>query len=406
MAEKSKQIAVKVEHLTKTFRIPTESSTGIKQKLINLLKGKKGYREFTPLKDISFEIEKGDFFGIVGRNGSGKSTLLKSIANIYTPTRGGVHVDGTLVPFIELGVGFNPELTGRENVFLNGALLGFSHKEMESMYGEIVEFAEIGDFMDEKLKNYSSGMQVRLAFSIAIQAQGDILLLDEVLAVGDESFQRKCYSYFADLKQNGKTVILVTHDMGAVERYCNKAIMIEKGKIVKKGSNLKVAEAYRSLFMNESVKKINAEVKVTKSISDVSTSVLSPNKNKTDSIAGNLEALKPFTIQIEFTYHGDETSGAVGLSIRNSQGIAVVATGTGTIYDDPYSIKAGLNRIRFTIQQNILTNDMYTTDIAIAKGEQNGYQELIFQQSASTSFRINGIIARPHSLVHPAVSID
>src|SRR5690349_4490358 len=166
----SKEIAVDVTKITKTFRIPTEASNGLKQKIINLLKGRKGYREFTPLRDVSFKVEKGDFFGIVGRNGSGKSTLLKTIANIYDPTDGAVHVNGSLVPFIELGVGFNPELTGRENVYLNGALLGFSHGEMDGMYEDIVQFAEIGEFMDEKLKNYSSGMQVRLAFSIAIRA--------------------------------------------------------------------------------------------------------------------------------------------------------------------------------------------------------------------------------------------
>lgn len=237
-------VAVQVNNLTKTFKIPTEASSGIKQKLINGLKGKKGYREFTPLKDISFEIRKGDFFGIVGRNGSGKSTLLKSIANIYTPTSGQVHVDGRLVPFIELGVGFNPELTGRENIFLNGALLGFSRSEMEAMYDEIVAFAEIGDFMEEKLKNYSSGMQVRLAFAIAIQADADILLLDEVLAVGDEAFQRKCNEYFASLKNSDKTVVLVTHDMAAVRKFCNRAVYIRNGELVIDGTPDDVASQY------------------------------------------------------------------------------------------------------------------------------------------------------------------
>lgn len=240
--------AVKVENLTKSFQIPLEAHSGIKQKLINTIKGRKGYREFTPLKNVSFEIEKGDFFGIVGRNGSGKSTLLKTLAGIYTPNNGVVHVNGTLVPFIELGVGFNPELTGRENVFLNGALLGFSHNQMENMYDDIVDFAELHDFMEERLKNYSSGMQVRLAFSIAIRADGDVLLLDEVLAVGDEAFQRKCYQYFAELKKKKKTVILVTHDMDAVQRFCNKALMIEKGEIIEQGNPAKVAQKYRGIF--------------------------------------------------------------------------------------------------------------------------------------------------------------
>ena len=235
---------VEISKLTKSFKIPLEASSGVKQQLINILKGRKGYRVFTPLKDISFTINEGDFFGIVGRNGSGKSTLLKTIAGIYTPNGGNVKVHGSLVPFIELGVGFNPELTGRENIFLNGALLGFSHEEMESMYSAIVEFAELEDFMEERLKNYSSGMQVRLAFSIAIRAHADILLLDEVLAVGDEAFQKKCYSYFDKLKREKRTVILVTHDMAAVERFCTQAAFIEDGHVKMIGKPYRIAAAY------------------------------------------------------------------------------------------------------------------------------------------------------------------
>ena len=224
------EIAVKIDHVSKYFRLPTESSTSLRTTLINRLRGVKGYKEQHVLKDINFEVEKGDFFGIVGRNGSGKSTLLKIISQIYTPEKGNVTVNGKLVSFIELGVGFNPELTGRENVFLNGAMLGFSPEEIGEMYDEIVEFAELGEFMNQKLKNYSSGMQVRLAFSVAIKAKGDILVLDEVLAVGDEAFQRKCNEFFVETKKDkSKTVILVTHDMSAVQRYCNKAVYISDG---------------------------------------------------------------------------------------------------------------------------------------------------------------------------------
>lgn len=237
-------VAIRVDNLVKTFKIPTEASSGVKQKLINVLKGKKGYREFTPLKGISFEVEKGEFFGIVGRNGSGKSTLLKTIAGIYQPNQGSVEVNGRLVPFIELGVGFNHELTGRENIYLNGALLGFSNQEVDAMYDEIVAFAELEDFMEEKLKNYSSGMQVRLAFSIAIRAKSDILLLDEVLAVGDEAFQRKCENYFRQLRKQKKTVILVTHSMGNVRKYCSRAMLIRDGKIVSCGNPDDVANEY------------------------------------------------------------------------------------------------------------------------------------------------------------------
>lgn len=241
----TRPVVLSVNHVGKYFQLPTEQATGLKMLFINWTKGIKGYKEQHVLRDITFEVRQGDFFGIVGRNGSGKSTLLKLISGIYVPDSGSISVKGKLVPFIELGVGFNPELTGRENVYLNGALLGFSRSEIDDMYDDIVEFAELEEFMDQKLKNYSSGMQVRLAFSVAIKAQGDILVLDEVLAVGDEAFQRKCDNYFANIKKDPtKTVILVTHDMGAVKKYCNKAILIKNGEIVVDGNKDDVANRY------------------------------------------------------------------------------------------------------------------------------------------------------------------
>jgi ABC-2 type transport system ATP-binding protein len=236
--------AVIVKDLYKTFKLPHEQHSGLKQRMVNVFNSARGYELQHVLDDVSFTINKGDFFGIVGRNGSGKSTLLKLLAGIYAPDKGLIQVHGSLTPFIELGVGFNPELTGRENIFMNGALLGFSRKEMEAMYDDIVEFAELVDFMDQKLKNYSSGMQVRLAFSIAIRARGDILLLDEVLAVGDAAFQQKCYNYFEELKAQKKTVIFVSHDMGAVKRFCSKAIYVKQGKIIAEGTPSEIADIY------------------------------------------------------------------------------------------------------------------------------------------------------------------
>lgn len=225
------EISVSVHGLDKSFKLPHEQHSGFKQLLVNKLKGQKGYEIQHVLKNVSFDIKKGEFFGIVGRNGSGKSTLLKLLAGIYVPNKGSISVNGSLTPFIELGVGFNPELTGRENVFLNGALLGFSSSEMKLMYDEIVEFAELEKFMDQKLKNYSSGMQVRLAFSIAIRANTPILLVDEVLAVGDSEFQRKCYIEFRRMKTEGRTIIFVTHDMSAVEKFCDRVLVLKNGKI-------------------------------------------------------------------------------------------------------------------------------------------------------------------------------
>lgn len=250
-------IAVKVDNVTKDFTLHHEKTSSIKSSIVNIFKPKESTNEnYQVLKGVSLDIKKGEFFGIVGRNGSGKSTLLKIIAEIYSPTTGSVDVKGKLVPFIELGVGFNPELTGRENVYLNGALLGFSRKEMEEKYDAIVEFAELEQFMDQKLKNYSSGMQVRLAFSVAIRADADIMLIDEVLAVGDEAFQRKCLAYFAKLKKDKKTVIFVTHSMEAVQQFCDRAVLIDKGHKMEIGTPLDISQLYSKL--NDNATEISA----------------------------------------------------------------------------------------------------------------------------------------------------
>jgi len=248
MSEKS-DIVLSVKDVTKDFYLPHEKQNSIKSAVVNLFKPRNKEADTQhALRGISFDIKEGEFFGILGRNGSGKSTTLKMISEIYQPTTGSVTHKGKLVPFIELGVGFNPELTGRENVYLNGALLGFSEKEIDARYDEIVAFAELENFMDQKLKNYSSGMQVRLAFAVATHAEADILVVDEVLAVGDADFQRKCYDFFKSLKKSGKTVVFVTHDMSAVREYCDRAILINEGKISAQGTADDVADEYLKLF--------------------------------------------------------------------------------------------------------------------------------------------------------------
>lgn len=236
-------IAIKVHDLHKYFDLAENKYTSIKQLVINA--GKKNRKQRQKVLDgISFEIKKGEFFGIVGRNGSGKSTLLKLLAGVYTPDEGSIIVNGGLTPFIELGVGFNPELTGRDNVYLSASLLGFTRKQVDEIYDEIVEFSELHDHMDKKLKNYSSGMQVRLAFSIAVKAKNDILIFDEVLAVGDEAFQRKCMRIFEEYRREKQTVILVTHSMDTVRDLCTRALMLSDGKIELIGTVKKVAKAY------------------------------------------------------------------------------------------------------------------------------------------------------------------
>ncbi len=256
-------IAIKVDGASKAFKLPHEKQASVKSLFLGMFR-RHTYERQQVLKNISFEVKQGEFFGIVGRNGSGKSTILKLLAGVYVPDKGQIHITGKLTPFIELGVGFNPELTGRENVYLNGALLGFNHKEMNAMYDEIVAFAELEKFMDQKLKNYSSGMQVRLAFSIAIRARSDILLLDEVLAVGDALFQKKCYDYFKQLKKDKKTVVFVSHDSNALLEYCDRGILLEKGKIVQQGKMEKVVNEYIDLLNAHEEKSTKTEEGKTK----------------------------------------------------------------------------------------------------------------------------------------------
>jgi ABC-type polysaccharide/polyol phosphate transport system ATPase subunit len=243
---------IKVQGLHKQFKRQNESKN-VKEIVIHLsqyLRNRLKHHDkkaFVALDEVNFEVKRGEFFGIVGRNGSGKSTLLKILAGVYVPSRGEVSVKGSLTPFIELGVGFNPELSGKDNVYLNAALLGFNRKETRAMYDDIVEFSELSDFMDEKLRNYSSGMQVRLAFSIAIKAKSEILLIDEVLAVGDTAFQHKCINYFKKVKREGRTVVFVTHDMSSVERFCDRVLVIDKSKQLGVFSAKKATKLYQQL---------------------------------------------------------------------------------------------------------------------------------------------------------------
>ena len=359
--------ALEVKHVSKSFRLPTEQANGIKQAFVNWTKGIKGYKEQHVLKDISFKVEKGDFFGIVGRNGSGKSTLLKIISQIYTPEKGTVKVNGTLIPFIELGVGFNPELTGRENIYLNGALLGFSKDEVSAMYDEIVEFAELEEFMDQKLKNYSSGMQVRLAFSIAIKAQGDILVLDEVLAVGDEAFQRKCDDFFSKIKKDKtKTVILVTHSMSSVRRYCNKAIMINQGEVASLGSIDEVVEAYTQLNLEKLGKK-EPETQEVLGLNDELT------KLKINAISKKVVSNKEnFEFEVEYNYIGKKKIFLAVAMFDQTRG--------GIVYDSSQVyVDRGDQKVKFSIPMELFNSSEFklTASIRDANKKLSGNENLI-----------------------------
>jgi len=246
-------VAIGVSGACKSFRIPREATHTLKERALHPLR-RRGFDEFTALRDVSFGVRRGEFFGVVGRNGSGKSTLLKCLAGIYGLDRGRILVDGRMSTFIELGVGFNPDLAARDNVIMNGIMLGLTAREAQARYDEIIDFAELRDYQELKLKNYSSGMYVRLAFSVAIQVEADILLIDEVLAVGDASFQQKCFDIFNDMRDAGRTVLFVTHDMGSVTRLCDRALLLEHGDVVLIDEPDAVANRYLELnFAREQV---------------------------------------------------------------------------------------------------------------------------------------------------------
>jgi ABC-2 type transport system ATP-binding protein len=238
-------LAVRVVGLHKSFRVPQHRVHTLKERALHPFR-KTSYDEFQVLRGIDFEVASGEFFGIVGRNGSGKSTLLKCLAGIYRADAGTIEVAGRLSPFIELGVGFNPDLSARDNVIINAVMMGLKPREARARLDDVIAFAELERFVDQKLKNYSSGMQVRLAFSVMVQSDPDVMLIDEVLAVGDAAFQQKCIDVFYRLRSEGKTIVLVTHEMGMVERFCHRAMKLSNGDITHIGDPSEIGRAYLS----------------------------------------------------------------------------------------------------------------------------------------------------------------
>ncbi|QQR93365.1 ABC transporter ATP-binding protein [bacterium] len=244
-------LAIKVENVSKWFFLDKDNHNTFKSRFQNFFKKNESQKtKFIALDDINFEVTKGDFFGIIGRNGSGKSTLLKMIAQIYTPNIGKILSDGKIIPFLELGVGFNPELTGQENVYLNGTILGLTAAEISSRYDKIWDFAELREFEDMQIKHYSSGMMVRLAFAIAMEAKGDIYIMDEVLAVGDAKFQEKCTSKLEEKISERSTIIFVSHDLVSIAKYCNKVLYIKDHKVAAVGEPNSVISMYQNDLIN------------------------------------------------------------------------------------------------------------------------------------------------------------
>jgi len=245
--------AIHVENVTQRFRVIHERPDTVRELFARFLRHNASFHDFDAVKRVSLNIPRGQMVGLIGRNGSGKSTLLKIIAGVYRPTKGTVQVEGTLAPLIELGAGFHPELTGRENILINGLLLGYSKREMAEREGSIIEFAELGDFIDAPVKQYSSGMYTRLAFAVATEVDPDILLLDEILAVGDAPFKQKCLGRIESFRERGKTIVYVTHDMQQIRNYCDRAVLLERGEIMAEGDPEEVIRSYMTLWSPEAV---------------------------------------------------------------------------------------------------------------------------------------------------------
>lgn len=396
-AVEEKQIAIRVENVSKDFVLLNEKSNSLKGAFTTILKPKKK-RQATQhaLRNISFEIKQGEFFGIVGRNGSGKSTLLKILAGIYQTTSGSVYTAGKLVPFIELGVGFNQELTGRENVFLNGAMLGFSRKEVADMYDKIVTFAELGDFMEQKLKNYSSGMQVRLAFSMAIRAKADILLIDEVLAVGDADFQRKCFDYFKGLKGTDTTVIFVTHDMNAVREYCNRAILIKDSYLEQEGTPNEIASRYTRMFIEEADAP-DEDHELSKRWGDramtYTTVTIEPKKLT--------ENVKEVAISLFAEAHKDIEAPILGFMVKNASKEPITGTNSDLVGQPVGPLKKG-QCIELTWRMpNIFNDGLHYIDPAITYKGGNQVADWWEEAASFRSLRENG---NPY-IVNPPINL-
>jgi ABC-type polysaccharide/polyol phosphate transport system ATPase subunit len=391
--------AIEAIGLKKSFRIPTHRVDSFKERMVRPF-ASRDYRELRALDGVSFEIRQGEFFGIVGRNGSGKSTLLKLLASIYRADAGTIRMAGRLAPFIELGVGFNPELSARENVVLNGVMMGLTPQETRNRLDPILEFAELEDFVDLKLKNYSSGMLVRLAFSLLMEVDADVLLIDEVLAVGDAAFQQKCADAFREMKAAGKTVVLVTHEMATVEEYCHRAMLIDGGRVQHVGDPAEVGRRY--LRMNfERGSEIGAEPT---SEADDEVRLLDAWIEDSDGARlTNVEHGKEIRLRVELEARRDVAGIGLGFILANADGVGVFQFGAGVSRDDGSTALAAGERVGVGAQiENLLAPGRYFVHCGVNRIGGGGVALYVHN---SVDFVVyggesqpQGIVSLPHSV--------
>jgi ABC-2 type transport system ATP-binding protein len=372
----------------KRFKIPEERSHTLKERALHPLRRTR-HEEFYALKDISFAIRPGEFFGIVGRNGSGKSTLLKCLAGIYRADQGEIWCNGRMSTFIELGVGFNPDLAAFENVALNGIMLGLSPREARARYERVIEFAELEEFQDLKLKNYSSGMHVRLAFSVAIQVDAEILLIDEVLAVGDAAFQQKCFDVFNRMREQGRTIVFVTHDMGAVTRFCHRVMLLERGEMVTIGDPTDVADLYLEIAFGRAAGYEDGGVgsaRMGDGAARVSDVWIGDDPAERRAVAPQSE---PLTLKALVTFNTDVLDPAVSMTLLNEQRQAVVVATTAKDREHSGSFRAGERAVFAFSFHNMLAPGRYHPILTIThRGEG---MDVIDRYAGGLSFVVSGL---------------
>jgi ABC-type polysaccharide/polyol phosphate transport system ATPase subunit len=382
--------ALAAKGVHKRFKIPEERSHTLKERALHPLRRSR-HDELYALKDISFAVPPGEFFGIVGRNGSGKSTLLKCLAGIYRTDEGQIWCNGRMSTFIELGVGFNPDLAAYENVALNGIMLGLSPKEARARYERVIEFAELEEFQDLKLKNYSSGMHVRLAFSVAIQVDADILLIDEVLAVGDAAFQQKCFDVFNKMREDGRTIIFVTHDMSAVTRFCHRAMLLERGAVVDIGDPRDIADRYLEIAFGRDAGYEDEGVgsaRMGDGAARVSDVWIGDDPAERRSVAPQSE---PLTLKALVTFNTEVRDPAVSMALLNDQRQPVVVATTAREQEESGEFHTGENALFSFSFHNMLAPGRYHPILTIT--HRGDGLEIMDRFAGGLSFVVTGVTA-------------
>lgn len=381
------QTIVRLENVSVEYRVPQERIGTFKEYMIRLLEGKVRQQKFNALNQVNIDVYRGEVFGLIGPNGAGKSTLLKLVARVLRPTHGRVLVMGQVAPLLEVGAGFHPELTGRENVFLNGAMLGFSRQEMNEKFPRIVEFSGLGDFIDAPLRTYSSGMSARLGFAVATDSQPDILIVDEILSVGDEAFQHKSFERIQAIKAQGATILLVSHAMSTIETMCQRAAWLNRGQVVATGAANEVVDRYLGRVYDEETSRLieagrTGNYPDGKNRIEISRVKLLNTQNAEQHTFHTGEAMR---VQIEFQAHQPIPSLEVGIAIHRQDGLHI--TGPNTTFDGlKIEVEPGPGGVVYTIPYLPLLDGLYNISVALVDHEANFIMDF---QDRFYSFRID-----------------